>query len=265
MRQRTAGEYRAKRRLHALRVAIAAAEQTLAAMRSRVDAERVDRMSIALSDTEARNVLLNEENLRVAAEVDSMQAALRHAVRMTETDELTQLSTRSVLWDRLTHDIATSARRGAQLAVFFLDLDGFKGVNDRHGHAAGDRLLQHVATCLRLTVRAGDTLCRLGGDEFVLVFCDVVRADVGALTAKIHEALAAPCIVGGATLEVRASVGASIYPDDGEDPGSLLREADAAMYGAKGSKRAPMRPESDGPLSSGATALHSPTADQADI
>ena len=195
-------------------------------------------MFLALGDAVAENVRLQEENCRVKAESDSMQSALHDAIRMSETDELTQLSTRPVLWDRLSHDIATSARRGARLAVFFLDLDGFKGVNDRLGHAVGDRLLQHVAARLRVTVRAGDTLCRLGGDEFVAVFCDIASEDVRALAGKIHDAVADPCLVDGLSLEVCVSIGASVYPDDGEDAGTLLRKADAAMYEAKGSRRA---------------------------
>jgi len=200
--------------------------------------QHAEGLSVALSDAVSENERLHAENCRVTAEFDSMQLALHHAVRVCETDELTQLSTRAVLWSRLGHDIATSARRGARLAIFFMDLDGFKGINDRLGHAVGDQMLQHVAKRLRATVRAGDTVCRLGGDEFVMVFCDITPEDVQALADKIRDALTDPCMVDGISLEVRASIGSSVYPDDGEDPGVLLRKADAAMYEAKGSRRA---------------------------
>ena len=162
-----------------------------------------------------------------------MHTALRHALRASEKDELTGLSTRAVLWDRLTHDIATSARRGSHLAVFFMDLDGFKAINDLWGHAAGDLVLRHVAARLGLVVRAGDTLCRIGGDEFVLVCCDVARTDAPAVLDKIRDALREPCMVDGNGLAMTASIGASIYPEDGDDAGALVSKADAAMYAAK--------------------------------
>ena len=118
MRQRPTGQYPAKRRLQALRVAILAAERRLAALNCRADRQRIVKMFLALGDAVAENVRLQEENCRVKAESDSMQSALHDAIRMSETDELTQLSTRPVLWDRLSHDIATSARPEDVQALF---------------------------------------------------------------------------------------------------------------------------------------------------
>jgi diguanylate cyclase (GGDEF)-like protein len=237
MRARSTERIRAAGRLRALGIAIRRAQTTLSVLRRAVDAESVARMSVALAESSAENARLRAAGRVVTAEVESMHTALRHAVRTAEEDVLTRLSTRAVLWDRLSHDIATSERRGARLAVFFMDLDGFKAINDRLGHAVGDLVLQHVATRLRLVVRAGDTLCRIGGDEFVLVCCDATRTDIGALLDKIHETLAAPCMVDGDALVVSASIGASTYPEDGDDAGMLVRKADAAMYAAKRASR----------------------------
>ena len=198
-------------------------------------------LSVALAESSEENARLREEGQRVAARVETMHTALRHAVRAAEEDGLTGLSTRAVLWDRLNHDIATSARRGSRLAVIFMDLDGFKAINDRWGHAAGDLVLRHVAARLSLVVRAGDTLCRIGGDEFVLVCCDVAGSDAGPVLDKIRDALRAPCMVDGNALAVTASIGASIYPEDGDDAGVLVSKADAAMYATKRGRHAALR------------------------
>lgn len=231
-------KFRATARLKALGIAIRRAERKLDLVKRALMTESAGGLSVALAASSAENARLREEGQRVAARVESMHTALRHAVRAAEEDELTGLSTRAVLWDRLSHDIATSARRGACLAVFFMDLDGFKAINDRWGHAAGDLVLRHVAARLGLVVRAGDTLCRIGGDEFVLVCCDVAGTDVGAVLGKIRDTLGEPCMVDGEALAVTASIGASIYPEDGDDAGVLVSKADAAMYATKRARHA---------------------------
>ena len=241
MRVRASGKFQAAGRLKALGIAIRHAERKLDLLKRALLAESTGDLSVALAVSSAENSRLREEGRRVAARVESMHTALRHAVRAAEEDDLTGLSTRAVLWDRLTHDIATSARRGSRLAVFFMDLDGFKAINDHWGHAAGDLVLRHVAARLSLVVRAGDTLCRIGGDEFVLVCCDVTGTDAGAVLDKIHDALGEPCMVDGKALAVTASIGASLYPEDGEDAGLLVSKADAAMYATKRARHAAMR------------------------
>ena len=237
MRAGSSGNFRAAGRLRALGIAIRRAERTLDLLRRAVVAETCGSLSVALAECSAENARLRAEGCLAGAEIESMQAALRYAVRTAEEDPLTRLSTRAVLWDRLGHDIATCGRRHAPLAVFFMDLDGFKAVNDRFGHAGGDLVLQHVAAGLRRVVRAGDTLCRIGGDEFVLVCCDATRSDIDALLDKIRDALAAPCMLGRDAVVVDASVGVSAFPEDGDDAGVLVRKADAAMYAAKRARR----------------------------
>jgi diguanylate cyclase (GGDEF)-like protein len=129
---------------------------------------------------------------------------------------------------------AQARRSGLGLATLFIDLDGFKAVNDAHGHAHGDRLLRAVAGRLRDSVRGEDTVARVGGDEFVLVLPSVRRRDGAArVVRKLIERLAQPFVLEGRELRIGASVGIALYPQDGEDEETLLRSADAAMYRAK--------------------------------
>jgi diguanylate cyclase (GGDEF)-like protein len=130
------------------------------------------------------------------------------------------------------------ARHGTRFAVGFLDLDHFKGVNDRHGHEAGDRLLIEVAHRLQDALRASDTVCRLAGDEFVLLFADIEQTgELEVLAAKVMASVARPCRLGegeeAPVVDVAASMGVAVFPDDGRDPQTLLAHADQAMYVAK--------------------------------
>ncbi len=147
-------------------------------------------------------------------------------------DSLTGLVNRTVLTDRLTQLLARRTGDGV-LAVMFLDLDGFKQVNDRFGHAAGDALLQHVAARLQSVVRPADTVCRFAGDEFVVLCPDLPTALSAELTAqRLLDALATPLEVAGRPLGVTASLGLAVA-DDQVEPVDLLRRADHAMYAAK--------------------------------
>ncbi len=153
---------------------------------------------------------------------------------LAQHDALTGLPNRRLLHERLTQAIALARRRGTHLAVLFLDLDRFKHVNDSLGHEVGDKLLQSVAGRLMASVRGSDTISRQGGDEFVLLLSEVVHGSDAARTAqKVVAALAAPHDIGGHDLHITASIGVSLYPDDGEDAKTLLKNADAAMYHAK--------------------------------
>jgi len=153
---------------------------------------------------------------------------------LAQHDILTNLPNRTLLQDRLTQAIATASRNDFQIAVLFLDLDGFKHINDSLGHATGDRLLQLVAKRLLAAVRTSDTVCRLGGDEFVILLSEVAHAgDAGVKAGKILSALSAPFEMEQITLRVTGSIGVTTYPVDGQSAELLIRNADLAMYQAK--------------------------------
>lgn len=149
-------------------------------------------------------------------------------------DPLTQLPNRTLFADRFAQAISHSKRTESLLAVCYLDLDGFKQVNDHFGHETGDHLLVEVAKRIKLKLREGDTVCRLGGDEFALLFENLqsVQQCEDAL-ARIHQALADPFELGQRQVRIAASSGVTIYPLDFEDPDILLRHADQSMYQAK--------------------------------
>ena len=154
--------------------------------------------------------------------------------RLARHDALTGLANRALLHDRLSSALASADRHGDKIGVVFLDIDRFKHVNDSLGHGAGDCLLQSVAARLRASVRRTDTVCRQGGDEFVIVLPDVKRReDLEKAAAKIAAAVGAPHRAGGHELHVTASIGIAVYPDDGGDVETLIRNADIAMYYAK--------------------------------
>ena len=149
-------------------------------------------------------------------------------------DALTGAANRTLLSDRLHQAIAQCGRSGEMLAVCYLDLDGFKPINDRYGHAAGDHLLVEVAKRLRLCVRGGDTVGRLGGDEFVILLLGQEQTEeCEAALQRILDAIAQPISIRGVAVQVSASIGVSLYPLDDADPDTLLRHADQAMYEAK--------------------------------
>lgn len=149
-------------------------------------------------------------------------------------DALTQLPNREIFNQRLDHALIQAQRRGARLAVLFIDIDHFKIVNDTLGHQAGDTLLREVARRLTDNLRASDTVARLGGDEFVVLVEDVSDPMyIGSLANKLIGALSASYVISGHECQVTASIGSSTYPDDCEDAMTLLRNADIAMYRAK--------------------------------
>jgi len=143
-----------------------------------------------------------------------------------------------LLNDRLTQAISIARRNHSQLAVLFLDLDGFKHINDSLGHSVGDKLLQSVAGRLSACVRKSDTVSRQGGDEFVILLSEVTHAaDAAIISAKIIAELKRGHRIGKHRLRISASVGLSTYPNDGEDAETLIKNADTAMYDAKQSGR----------------------------
>ena len=149
-------------------------------------------------------------------------------------DALTSLPNRRLLQDRVGVALAQAHRRGERLGVLFLDLDHFKDVNDSLGHQAGDELLKAVAERLNKAMRRDDTVARFGGDEFVVLLAHIADATQAALVArKILAVLKAPVRVGERDLLVNGSIGISVYPEDGTDFDSLLKNADVALYRAK--------------------------------
>jgi diguanylate cyclase len=153
-------------------------------------------------------------------------------------DALTRLPNRALFQDRVSHGLARANRRPGMLAVLFIDLDGFKDVNDSLGHGAGDHLLCMVAERLRAVVRPGDTVARLGGDEFAILLEDISSADDSAAVAeRVLDGLSAPFVVGGRDTTIAASIGIALN-SRADDLDSLLRNADVAMYSVKQNGRA---------------------------
>jgi diguanylate cyclase (GGDEF)-like protein/PAS domain S-box-containing protein len=149
-------------------------------------------------------------------------------------DHLTQLPNRRLFKDRLDLAITQAHRQGKMVGLVFVDLDRFKLVNDTYGHAEGDKLLKSVAQALRRCARAGDTVARQGGDEFTVLLPDLAQAEDAALIAqKIVEELKTPFPIGERSYSATASVGIAVYPRDGENADTLLKNADIAMYKVK--------------------------------
>ncbi len=177
--------------------------------------------------------LLQYVSTQIAAVIlrKQMESWLQHIARH---DTLTGLPNRALFQDRLDTALARARRDGGRIALLYLDLDRFKQVNDSWGHACGDQLLQAVAARLRDCVRESDTVGRLGGDEFVVLLHAVETLDqVVRLAEKIRQALGLPFELGALRLSISPSVGIAHHPEHGDEPGQLLRLADAAMYAAK--------------------------------
>jgi diguanylate cyclase (GGDEF)-like protein/PAS domain S-box-containing protein len=161
----------------------------------------------------------------------------KHAAQLEHIahyDVLTNLPNRSLLADRLSLSMVQSQRHDNSLAVVFLDLDGFKDINDTHGHNVGDELLIVVSQRMKEALREGDTLARIGGDEFVAVLVDLAKIeDCEPVLERLLLAASETIAVGGAELHVSTSIGVTIYPQDSVDADQLMRHADQAMYVAK--------------------------------
>jgi diguanylate cyclase (GGDEF)-like protein/PAS domain S-box-containing protein len=166
-----------------------------------------------------------------------VSAARAMAVQMAHSaqhDFLTGLPNRMLLQDRLSQAIILAARHSKKVAVLFLDLDGFKHINDSLGHPVGDKLLQSIAACLVDCVRGSDTVSRQGGDEFVVLLSEVAQAEDAAITARrMLQSVAEAHAIDLHDLHVTTSIGLSVYPDDGLDAETLIKNADTAMYQAK--------------------------------
>lgn len=167
----------------------------------------------------------------IAIQRSRTQARIQH---MAHHDALTDLPNRILLEDRLSQAIVQARRGQSHVGVLFIDLDHFKHVNDSLGHHVGDALLMEVAQRLRACVREGDSVARIGGDEFIISLPQLADSTNAALVAeKIVVALSSSIVLNGHDLQIGASIGISLYPEDGEDADALLRAADTAMYNAK--------------------------------
>jgi len=170
----------------------------------------------------------------VFRDVSAARAMAEQMTHSAQHDFLTGLPNRMLLNDRVNQAIASVARHSKKVAILFLDLDGFKHINDSLGHAIGDKLLRSVAERLVKCVRDSDTVGRLGGDEFVVFLSELDLAESGAICAqKILAAIMARHSIDGHDLHVTTSIGISVYPDDGLDAETLIKNADIAMYQAK--------------------------------
>lgn len=172
-------------------------------------------------------------------EVRLLYKQLEHQNQALETlalhDPLTGLPNRRLLMDRMALGIAHAQRNRSNMAVVYLDLDGFKEINDTLGHDGGDTLLKMVADRLVGAVRQEDTVARVGGDEFVIALAELSHGDdVDELVSKVLQAVSQPCSIQGSSVNVTASVGVSVYPVHGDSVETLLKSADLALYEAKG-------------------------------
>jgi diguanylate cyclase len=228
--------------------AAADAARDLTELNAQVEAARVmlKRLQQEMSEAESHltiipTVELLEANeklvvnaLRAQTEVETAVRALKEVSRSAELDPLTQLPNRALVLDRLAHSIATAKRHRGRFALLFLDVNDFKRINDTFGHGVGDEVLKLFGHCLSSSVREADTVSRYGGDEFLMLLTEVCQAsDAFLVAAKVMAALGTPNRIGDHVFQLTASIGISIYPDDGADAATLIDQADAAMYRAK--------------------------------
>lgn len=186
----------------------------------------------ALRELEA-SIAGSPEESRARAALDVLRRAFSSVRASAATDPLTGLANRASFYQILDERLALE-KTGASAAVLFLDLDGFKDVNDRRGHQAGDALLAEVATRISRSVREQDLVARHGGDEFVVLLEHMEnRAVAHAVAARIIEAISVPFGLEGDPIYLGVSIGVAFYPDHGQSGSELLKHADGAMYRAK--------------------------------
>ena len=189
--------------------------------------QRTDR---AIFDEQDRFIEFQSVSRDITEQVRTEEQLIYLAIH----DALTGLPNRRLFNDHLSLELAHAQRNQQRLAVMLLDLDHFKDVNDTLGHSVGDKLLQAVAHRLTSLLRRGDTVARMGGDEFMLLLPEVAQEeDAAGVAQKVLEALREPFVFDGHELHISTSIGVALYPDDGEDGDTLMKNADIAMYRAK--------------------------------
>ncbi|MES9961992.1 MAG: diguanylate cyclase [Candidatus Sedimenticola sp. 20ELBAFRAG] len=183
---------------------------------------------------EKLHLVMGELEQRVAERTAELSDANKALTRLASYDSLTKLPNRALFKERLKMALAHARRNQTEVALLFMDLDGFKQVNDLLGHEAGDRVLQETARRLCNCIREEDTLARMGGDEFTVILGNLRNRDDSTLVAsKLIHAIDAPYDIDGTTQHVGISIGISTYPDDSDDMDTLLQHADDAMYNVK--------------------------------
>jgi diguanylate cyclase (GGDEF)-like protein len=191
--------------------------------------ERARRCQLELEVFDARAALA-----QLRSELAGSRAGERHARYLALHDSLTSLPNARYFFQRLTDVLVQSRSEQKSVAVFFIDLDDFKPVNDAHGHSAGDELLSIIATRLTRLIRCDDMVGRMGGDEFACLLLGLPgQAQLSRLACKVFDAISAPIKLGDLVVSVRPSIGVSVYPGFGETAEGMLHQADVAMYRAK--------------------------------
>jgi len=189
----------------------------------------------------------------VGRDITEIALARERISSLAYSDPLTGLANRTSLGPSLEQAVQRARRRNGKLAIVFIDLDGFKQINDAHGHDAGDVLLIEMATRLRKHLRSSDLTARLGGDEFLVVLEDIQDlAPVEIVARKLLGEIMHPFVLDGTELQVTASIGISVLPDDAVDAGTLMKHADTAMYTAKQAGKNTVRFYSSGPAANDA-------------
>lgn len=193
------------------------------------------RDTVAMAEVAATQASLVIQRLSLERMLRQRQGELEH---IASVDALTGLPNRSAFLEALRTALAQATRRGSAAALLYLDLDGFKEVNDALGHDVGDDVLHALGERLRSAVRGSDVVARLGGDEFTVIVADVGDvSEAGRVAEKLLAAVQRPVQVGAATVRLTTSIGIALFPSDARDPPELLRQADAAMYRAKAGGR----------------------------
>ena len=177
---------------------------------------------------------LETENLKIQKESGRLQEVTLQLEKYANYDTLTGLPNRRFFFDTLERIVAVSEKMARRFALLYIDLDGFKDINDKHGHEVGDSVLISVGNRLVKHVRGTDFVARLGGDEFAIIFRDIEDMKIAAdITGNIHSILQEPMHIGTLDCSIDSSIGIAVYPDTGEDGETLVRKADSAMYGIK--------------------------------